>query len=131
MATVAVRLGDELAKAKRAGTENRTRHAVARPVLDADFEFATRPLDFDLIRWLYGYTRPHAAKRNTLLALVTVRSIQLPLLAWATGEIVNGPIANGLSSALVWPVLTFFGLTAITQLTLHFRQRLALELGEA
>lgn len=98
---------------------------------DREFELPSRPLDFELVSWLYNYTRPHAAKRNALLALVILRSIQLPLLAWATGQIINGPVARHSSAVLAWAVLGFLLLSAVTQITFHFRQRLALELGEA
>ena len=97
---------------------------------DAD-EFEKRPLDPGLIRWLYGYTRPHAARRNALIGLVILRSIQLPLLAWLIGRIIDGPIAHRHVAGLLWGTLAYLGLSLLTQFTLHFRQRLALELGEA
>lgn len=133
MATVATRRSDEIDEPRqdRVTLENRARARMAQQAFDPDFEYATRPLDFDLIRWLYNYTRPHAVKRNRLLALVLLRAIQLPLLAWATGTIINGPIAHGSTNGLWWAVAAFLGLTAFTQFTFHFRQRYALELGEA
>lgn len=99
--------------------------------LDNEFDLPARSLDFELVRWLFGYTRPYARKRNVLLLLVVLRSVQLPLLAWATGRVINGPIARHSVGALAWGVLGFLALTVVTQLTLHFRQRFALELGEA
>jgi ATP-binding cassette subfamily B protein len=90
-----------------------------------------RPLDLDLIRWIFKYTRPYAAKRSALLFAVLLRSIQLPLLAWTISQVINGPIAHRSASGLFWGTLGFLGLSLFTQLTLHFRQRLALELGEA
>jgi ATP-binding cassette subfamily B protein len=98
---------------------------------DEDAEAAIRPLDRELIGWLYGYTRPYAAKRNALVVLVVVRSMQLAALAWAMGEIINGPVARHSVSGLAWGVAAFAGMSLLTQLTFHFRQRLALELGEA
>ena len=97
---------------------------------DSESELEKRPLDFGLIRWIFGYTRPHARKRNILLVMVVIRSIQLPLLAWALGEVINGPIAGGSAKGLAVGVLGFFALAASTHFVFHFRQRLALELGE-
>jgi ATP-binding cassette subfamily B protein len=62
---------------------------------------------------------------------VLLRALQLPLLAWTIGRVINGPIAHRSPSGLFWGTLAFFGLSAFTQFTFHFRQRLALELGEA
>jgi ATP-binding cassette subfamily B protein len=90
-----------------------------------------RPLDLGLIRWIFKYTRPYAAKRSALLFAVLLRSIQLPLLAWTISQVINGPIAHRSASGLFWGTLGFLALSLFTQLTLHFRQRLALELGEA
>jgi ATP-binding cassette subfamily B protein len=98
---------------------------------EAGAEDPRRPLDWGLVVWLYGYTRPHAWKRNVLLGLVILRSVQLPLMAWAVGWIVTGPIAGGSPGRLAWGVLAFLLLAASTHLVYHFRQRLALELGEA
>jgi ATP-binding cassette subfamily B protein len=91
-----------------------------------------RPLDLGLIVRLLGYTRPYAAKRNWLMLMVVLRAIQLPLIAWTIGAVMAGPIQNGapLSSILAGA----FGLLALagtTQIVFHFRQRWALELGEA
>lgn len=99
-------------------------------VEDAD-EAERRPLDLGLIAWLYGFTRPYARKRNVLLAMVVTRSIQLPLVAWTIGWIINGPITERSHAGLAWGVLGFLLLSASTHLVFHFRQRLALELGEA
>jgi ATP-binding cassette subfamily B protein len=101
-----------------------------RPELDREPD--ARPLDFGLIRRLLTYTRPYAAKRNWLLVVVVVRAIQLPCVAWVIGAVINGPIAHG---APVESVLAgasgLFALALFTQVNFHFRQRLALELGEA
>jgi ATP-binding cassette subfamily B protein len=97
-----------------------------------DREADARPLDFGLIRRLLGYTKPYAARRNWLLLTVVVRAIQLPCVAWVIGAVINGPIAHDapLSGVLVG-ALGFLALALFTQLNFHFRQRLALELGEA
>jgi ATP-binding cassette subfamily B protein len=90
-----------------------------------------RPLEFGLIWRMFGYTRPYARKRNWLFALVILRSIQLPVLAWMIGAIINGPIARHGTSGVVWGAVGFLAFASITQFCFHFRQRLALELGEA
>jgi ATP-binding cassette subfamily B protein len=53
-----------------------------------------RPLELALIWRMFRYTKPHARKRNGLFALVVVRSIQLPILAWEIGAVINGPITH-------------------------------------
>jgi len=93
-------------------------------------EVEAQPLDLGLMLWLLGFTRPYAAKRNTLLGFVAIRSAQLPLLSWLIAQIINGPIAGGSSSGLAWGVAAYAALAIATQTTLHFRQRLALEMGE-
>src|SRR5690349_12236849 len=101
-----------------------------RPELDREPD--ARPLDFGLIRRLLTYMRPYAVKRNWLLLTVVVRAIQLPCVAWVIGAVINGPIAHGapLSSVLAGAA-GLFALALSTQVNFHFRQRLALELGEA
>lgn len=98
---------------------------------DPEEEAEFRPLDVHLIRRLLAYMRPYAAKRNWLLLLVLMRAIQLPSIAWATGAVINGPIAEHANWTMVLAgALGFFVLAAFTQFTFHFRQRLALEIGE-
>ena len=101
-------------------------------------EAVERPLDFGLIRRLFAYTQPYAEKRNWLLLLVLLRAIQLPLLSWLIGRVVktievavNAPVAErDLTGTFDW-ALFFLGMAFTTQLSFHFRQRLALELGES
>jgi ATP-binding cassette, subfamily B, bacterial len=90
-----------------------------------------RPLDLAIVRRLYGYTRPHAALRNTLLALVVLRAIQLPIVAWATARVISGPIAHHDVRGLAWGVLGLLALVVVTEFCFVYRSRLALELGEA
>ncbi|MCX7885731.1 MAG: ABC transporter ATP-binding protein/permease [Verrucomicrobiae bacterium] len=90
-----------------------------------------RPLQWRLIWRLFGYTRPYAAKRNWLFALVLLRAVQLPLLAWAIGAVINGPIARRDIGGTWLAATGFLALAAFTQFCFHFRQRLALELGES
>jgi ATP-binding cassette subfamily B protein len=90
-----------------------------------------RPLELGLIMRLFSYTRPYARKRNGLLAAVILRSIQMPALTWLVAAIIRGPIAGGDGRGIVIGVLAFLALAVSTQVVMHFRQRLALELGEA
>ena len=89
-----------------------------------------RPLDARLIRRLLGYTRPYARTRNWLLVMVVTRSIQLPLLAWAIGAAIRGPVQSGDIRWLLWSAAGFAALALVTQFIAHFRGRLALQLGE-
>jgi ATP-binding cassette, subfamily B, bacterial len=90
------------------------------------------PLDMRLIVRLLTYMRPYAWKRNALLVCVALRGCQLPAIAWSIGAVINGPIAGGASfGAILLAALGVLAIAAFTQVTLHFRQRLALELGEA
>jgi ATP-binding cassette subfamily B protein len=99
---------------------------------DFDRDPDARPLDFGLIRRLLAYTRPYAAKRNGLLVTVVVRAIQLPCVAWVIGAVINGPIAHDAQfSSVLAGAFGFLALALFTQVNFHFRQRLALELGEA
>ena len=91
----------------------------------------SRPLDFGLIKRLFRYTRPYTTKRTALAVLVVVRSIQLPALAWVITAVIKGPIQNRDTIGVMWGVVSFLLLAVATQIVLHFRQRLALELGEA
>jgi ATP-binding cassette subfamily B protein len=98
---------------------------------DDDVEDEERPLDTRLIRRLFTYTRPHARTRNVLFVLVLIRAIQLPSLAWVLGAVITGPISRGDLRGTLLGAAGFAALTALTQLTLHFRHLLALRLGES
>jgi ATP-binding cassette subfamily B protein len=89
-----------------------------------------RPLEWGLIRRLLGFTQPFAFKRNVLIALTVVRATQLPALAWLASLVIAGPITRHESSALLGWVAAYGVLAVLTDLIFHFRQRLALELGE-
>src|SRR5262249_39640503 len=98
---------------------------------DDEKEPSSRPLSWSLATWIFGFTKPHAAMRNRLFGFGLLRSIQLPLMAWAVGRIIDGPIAGGSSVGLAWGVVGYLALALFTNFTLHFRQRMAFELGEA
>lgn len=98
---------------------------------DDEDEIRQRPLEFRLIARLLSFTRPYAAKRNGLLLMVILRSIQLPALTWMIAVVINGPIQHSDLRGVVWGAVAFAVLAISTQLVMHFRQRWALELGEA
>jgi len=78
-----------------AGIVNRDvieRARASQPVDELE-ERKQAPLSFRLIKRLLGYTRPYKRKTGWLLACVFARGIQLPVLAWAIGAVINGPVA--------------------------------------
>ncbi len=97
---------------------------------DEDHE-DSRPLDFRLIARLMGFMRPYARQRNWLFVCVVLRAVQLPALTWVLAAVINGPIQRGDVAGVAWGAALFAGLALFTQITMHFRQRYALELGEA
>jgi ATP-binding cassette subfamily B protein len=89
------------------------------------------PLQMALIRRISAYTRPYAAKRNWLFFFTFVRGLQLPALAWMIGHTINGPIAGRDLPGIYRAAAGYFTLALLTIVMFHFRQRYALELGEA
>jgi ATP-binding cassette subfamily B protein len=96
-----------------------------------EVEHDQRPLDFRLIGRLLEYTRPYARARNRLALSVVVRSIQLPALTWVLAAVINGPIQRGDAAGVFRGAAGFALLAVSTQVVMHYRQRLALELGES
>ncbi len=92
---------------------------------------AERPLDFAIIRRLFGYTARYRRLRNRLLLLVVARAIQLPVVTWAIARVISGPIAQRELSATLLGVAGFLALAALTEYCFIYRGRYALELGEA
>ncbi len=95
-----------------------------------DREVDQRPLDFGLIARLLQFTRPYARLRNWLSVCVILRSIQLPALTWIVAAVINGPVQRADVAGVVWGAVGFAALALSTQFVMHFRQRLAYELGE-
>jgi ATP-binding cassette subfamily B protein len=89
------------------------------------------PLQPELIRRIFRYTNPYAAKRNWLFVLTFTRGLQLPALAWLIGRTINGPIAGRDLPGIYGSAAGYLALALFTVATFHFRQRFALELGEA
>ena len=90
-----------------------------------------RPLDFGVIRRIYGYTRPYARLRNGLILIVVVRAIQTPLVTWLIAAVISGPIAQRDVRGITVGVLGFLLLAAVTEYCFVYRARWALRLGEA
>ena len=109
----------------------KTANAALTHLSEGGREEHARPLDLGIIWRLFRYTRSYAFHRNWLVALVIMRSIQLPGLTWIITVVIKGPIDKGNSQGVLWGVVVFLVWALMTQLVLHFRQRLALELGEA
>ncbi|MGH8022880.1 MAG: hypothetical protein ACRED1_04830, partial [Limisphaerales bacterium] len=89
------------------------------------------PLQPKLIRRIFSYTRPYAARRNWLFVLTFTRGVQLPSLAYLIAATINGPIAGHNLRHIYWYAAGYFALALATIVTVHFRQKFALELGEA
>lgn len=102
---------------------------VRRELGDED-EPQFKPLEWGLIRRLFTYTRPFAAKRNALIVLTVIRAIQIPAITWAMSRIIGDLIARHDAAMLPWAVLGYGVLAFVTDGMFHFRQRYALELGE-
>jgi len=96
-----------------------------------DREEDRAPLRLDLIRRIASYARPYTARRNWLFILTFARGLQLPILAWMIGQTINGPIAGQNLRAIYLHAAIYLALVLFMIITLHFRQRFALELGEA
>ncbi|MEI8063823.1 MAG: ABC transporter ATP-binding protein, partial [Verrucomicrobiota bacterium] len=97
---------------------------------EANDEAQQLPLDFGLIRRLLTYTRPYVGKRNWLFLLAALRSLQLLMLSWMIGQVIEPITKHDLPGTVRWAV-AFLVLALTTQISFHFRMRLALELGEA
>ena len=89
------------------------------------------PLQWPLIRRIFRYTNPYAARRNWLFVLTFTRGLQLPALAWLIGRTITGPISHRNLTDIYWYAAGYFALALFTIVSFHFRQRFALELGEA
>ena len=90
-----------------------------------------KPLDFGIVRRLFGYTKSYRRLRNGLVGLVMLRSIQLPVGVWAIATIISGPIARHDVEHTVLGVAGFLAFSGFTSFCFVYRQRLALLLGEA
>lgn len=98
---------------------------------DEDNEAQFRPLEWSLMSRLFTYARPVRGKLIALTALSVVRSAQLAALVWATALIINGPITDRDFHGVLLGVAAYGVLAILTDGMFHFRQRYALQIGEA
>ena len=119
----------EGARSGKAPPESRDAITYFRPM--EEHEPNRAPLRGHLIRRIFGYTRPHASRRNWLFVLTAARGLQLPVLAWMIGNTINGPIAGKNLRGIFLHAGIYLLLVLFMIVTLHFRQRFALELGES
>ncbi|MGV3484578.1 MAG: ABC transporter ATP-binding protein [Planctomycetaceae bacterium] len=96
-----------------------------------DDEPQKRPLSLALIARLWKLMEPYRKQRTRLVMIVLVRSIQVPLIGWSIGAVINGPISHKAPlNEIVLASLGVLLLATVTQVTLIFRQLWALQLGE-
>lgn len=117
-------------KARLAGIVDRDTLSHIRREKGEEEERSQAPLSFRVIRRLFRFAQPHRPLLMGTLAMVILRALQMPVLAWAVGAIVRGPIAQKDVPALVWWVAGFAAFALFTELTFHFRVRWAWQLGE-
>ena len=115
----------------RSSTLDDAREAITYFRAHEEREEDRAPLSLHLIRRIAGYTRPYKARRNWLFVLTFVRGLQLPVLAWMIGQTISGPIANRDLNGIFRHAVIYLVMVIAMVITLHYRQRLALELGEA
>ncbi len=89
------------------------------------------PLRWSLVKRIFLYTVPYRARLHVLFVLTFLRGVQLPAMAWMIGQTINGPISGRDWRGIQWHAAGYLALTLVMVITLHFRQRLALEMGEA
>ncbi len=89
-----------------------------------------QPLKLALLRRVFQHTPEARPARNLLIVLTILRSVQLPLLAWALGAIINGPITSRSTTGLLWGIAGYTALLVVTDYVFHYRIKLALHYGE-
>ncbi len=123
--------GSKKSRRSVAGIVDRETLRGIRHIRGDEEEREQAPLSFRLIRRLFGFTRPYRRKMTGLILTVIARAMQLPLLAWGAGAIINGPIARGDLDALRWWVAGFLLFALFTEFTFRYRVKWALEIGES
>lgn len=110
--------------------QNSKRMLVYRLRDEDDESDIVKPLEWSLIRRVFGYAKPIQGKLNTLIILSIIRAAQLPALVWITSLIIAGPIARSDMHGVIIGSICFLVLAVLTDGIFHFRQRYALEIGE-
>lgn len=104
---------------------------LVRRMRDDEDEEIQKPLEWSLIRRMFTYAAPVKRKLTALSVLSVVRSAQLPALVWIATLVIKGPISQADVTGLWLGVLGYAALALTTDGLFHFRQRYALEIGEA
>ena len=104
---------------------------LVRRLADDEIEEVQKPLEWSLIRRMFAYAEPHRRKLTALTILSIIRAAQLPALVWISTLIIKGPISQGHVAGLWLGVLGYAALSLTTDGLFHYRQRYALEIGEA
>ena len=110
--------------------QNSKRMLVYRLRDEDDESDIVKPLEWSLIRRVFGYAKPIQGKLNGLIILSIIRAAQLPALVWITSLIIAGPIACSDMHGIIFGSICFLVLALLTDGIFHFRQRYALEIGE-
>ncbi len=110
--------------------QNSKRMLVYRLRDEDDESDIVKPLEWSLIRRVFGYAKPIQGKLNGLIILSIIRAAQLPALVWITSLIIAGPIARSDMHGIILGSICFLVLALLTDGIFHFRQRYALEIGE-
>lgn len=114
---------------KPTAADQRNLMLVQRPT-DDDEEEQFKPLEWGLIRRMFGYAKPVQGKLRLLLLLSFIRGAQLPALVAVSAPIITGPIAGHDLDLLQWSLIGYVVLAISTDVLFHWRQRYALEIGE-
>jgi len=104
---------------------------MVRIIRNPEEDAQSRPLSWHLIARLWRLMDPYRTKRNWLIATVLIRSVQVPMIGWSIGAVINGPITSKAPfSSILLASLGVLALATATQLTLIYRQLWGLQLGE-
>lgn len=104
---------------------------LVRRAADDETEEVQKPLEWSLIRRMFEYASGHRRKLIALTVLSIIRAAQLPALVWLSTLIIKGPISEGHVTGLWLGVVGYAILSLTTDGLFHYRQRYALEIGEA
>jgi len=88
------------------------------------------PLNWRLFARMFRYTRPYRLRRGALVAAVSLRAVQVPVLAWMFGTFLKQLLDDPTGGEVAASALIFAGFALFTMLTLYFRQLWALQLAE-
>ncbi len=118
-----------MSEARKKSAEYNTMAELTK-VTERSREVEQRPLDLNLIKRLFSYTRPYAKTRNWLFLLVVVRSVQLPTIPFYMGYIIRGPISAGDLRGVLVQTSILVVLVALMLFVFYWRSRFGQELGE-